>query len=159
MCGDVNIDCAVNIFDITRIICMLYTGCPYPVPECIANVNGEGPVNIFDAVYLITYLYKGGEAPVCDCSGGGSPKVTGYDFGDNQTSGEIGSVFEDGRTIINLNNTTDIVALEIGLRSVDGEAVRLTNRIDELQLHSGQESENIKLALLKNGLEIGTVII
>jgi hypothetical protein len=66
MCGDVNDDEIVNIFDVTHLISFLYMSGPLPIPvEEAGNVNNDGDVNIFDVSYLISYLYMSGPAPVC----------------------------------------------------------------------------------------------
>ncbi len=65
LCGDVNNDGTVNIFDITFIISYLYLGGPAPVSLESADVNHDGQVNIFDITYLISYLYLDGAPPDC----------------------------------------------------------------------------------------------
>jgi parallel beta-helix repeat protein len=65
ICGDVNIDYNVNIFDITFLISYLYRGGSTPDPMYIADVNHDSSVNIFDVTYLISYLYRGGTEPDC----------------------------------------------------------------------------------------------
>jgi len=66
LCGDVNSDCFVNIFDITYLIAYLYMNGPSPIPTVsIGDVNADGTVNIFDITYLISYLYLNGAPPVC----------------------------------------------------------------------------------------------
>jgi hypothetical protein len=64
-CGDVNGDCAINIFDIVYLINYLYLEGPPPDPLESADVNNDGAVNIFDATYLISYLYLDGPPPIC----------------------------------------------------------------------------------------------
>jgi hypothetical protein len=65
LCGDVNFDGMVNIFDITYLIDYLYReGPPPPNPE-LADVNDDELINIFDITYLISYLYQGGPDPNC----------------------------------------------------------------------------------------------
>lgn len=65
ICGDVNNDLAVNIFDVTFIITFLYLGGPAPYPSNAGDVNNDGTINIFDITTLISYLYMGGSDPVC----------------------------------------------------------------------------------------------
>lgn len=65
VCGDVNGDGVINIFDVTGIIGYLYKGDPPPDPLEAADVNNDSEVNIFDATYLISYLYTGGPLPNC----------------------------------------------------------------------------------------------
>ncbi len=65
ICGDVDADGEVNIFDITALIAYLYLeGDPPPVIES-ADVNNDGEINIFDITYLIAWLYLEGPAPDC----------------------------------------------------------------------------------------------
>jgi len=65
LCGDVNSDGVVNIFDITFLISYLYLGGPAPADSNSADVNNDGMVNIFDITGLISYLYLGGSPPNC----------------------------------------------------------------------------------------------
>jgi hypothetical protein len=65
ICGDVNLDGLVNIFDITYLIEYLYLEGEAPNPMESADVNNDGATNIFDVTYLITYLYLEGPQPEC----------------------------------------------------------------------------------------------
>jgi len=65
ICGDINADETVNIFDITGLIAYLYLDGPAPDPLASADVNNDGTINIFDVTYLITFLYLDGPDPVC----------------------------------------------------------------------------------------------
>ena len=64
VCGDVNMDGSVNIFDIAAIISYLYMDGPEPYPYDAANVNGDATINIFDITHLIAFLYLDGADPV-----------------------------------------------------------------------------------------------
>ena len=65
LCGDVNADGEVNIFDVTSLIGYLYLGGIEPDPLESADVNNDGEINIFDVTHLIGYLYLDGPAPDC----------------------------------------------------------------------------------------------
>ena len=65
ICGDVNDDGDVNIFDITFLIDYLYRGGPPPNHPNAADINNDGAVNIFDITGLIDYLYRDGPEPDC----------------------------------------------------------------------------------------------
>ncbi len=65
ICGDVNSDSDVNIFDATFLISYLYKDGPAPEALVASDVNNDGAVNIFDITYLITFLYSGGPDPNC----------------------------------------------------------------------------------------------
>ncbi len=65
MCGDVNSDALINIFDITFLISSTYLGGPSPDPIESADVNHDLVNNIFDITYLISFLYLDGPAPNC----------------------------------------------------------------------------------------------
>jgi len=65
ICGDVNDDGNVNIFDITYLISYLYLSGPAPQLLESADVNNDESVNIFDITYLISYLYLDGPEPNC----------------------------------------------------------------------------------------------
>ena len=65
ICGDINGDLVINIFDATSLISYLYIGGEPPVSMNEADVNSDSAVNIFDVTFLITYLYLEGPAPDC----------------------------------------------------------------------------------------------
>jgi hypothetical protein len=65
LCGNINGDEDINIFDITYLISFLYLDGPPPTPMNAANVNGDADINIFDVVYLISYIYLEGPEPNC----------------------------------------------------------------------------------------------
>ncbi len=65
MCGDVNEDELVNLFDITYLITFLYQSGPPPTPMVAADVNNSGDCNIFDVTDLISHLYRGGGPLQC----------------------------------------------------------------------------------------------
>jgi len=65
LCGNVNNDIYVNIFDITYLISYLYLEGDPPIPLFAGDVNGDDIVNIFDITYLISYLYLDGPDPDC----------------------------------------------------------------------------------------------
>jgi hypothetical protein len=60
MCGDLNNDKLVNILDISKYICYLYSACAPPMYVGTMDVNASGSDNILDITYLIAYLYQGG---------------------------------------------------------------------------------------------------
>ncbi len=65
ICGDVNNDGDINIFDITYLISYLYLSGPPPESPSVADVNNDGTLNIFDITHLISYLYLSGPPPDC----------------------------------------------------------------------------------------------
>ncbi len=66
ICGDVNDDNLINIFDITYLISYLYMGGPDPLPDKEAgDMDGNNEIEIFDITYLIGYLYRSGPDPMC----------------------------------------------------------------------------------------------
>jgi hypothetical protein len=65
LCGDVNGDETVNLFDVTYLISYLYMAGPQPVPLFVGNVNNDADINIFDITYMISYLYMSGPEPDC----------------------------------------------------------------------------------------------
>ncbi len=65
ICGDINEDTAVDIFDIVFLIAYLYLDGPSPANLFAADVNKDGDINIFDVTGLIGYLYLGGAEPNC----------------------------------------------------------------------------------------------
>jgi len=65
ICGDVNDDQVINIFDVTYLISYLYLSGPPPNMLDMADVNNDGTLNIFDITYLIQFLYLNGPDPNC----------------------------------------------------------------------------------------------
>ncbi len=67
ICGDVNDDGIVNVFDVTEIIKCEYIPLypPCELSPYVVDVNNDGLINIFDIVYLVSYLYKDGADPFC----------------------------------------------------------------------------------------------
>ena len=67
-CGDINIDCSVNIADLTYLVDYLFSGGNEPLPYlCCADINGDDAVNIADLTRLVEFMFSGGDAPVDDC--------------------------------------------------------------------------------------------
>jgi hypothetical protein len=65
ICGDVNSDGAVDIFDIVFLITYLYLDGPAPASLSAADINNDGAVNIYDISGLIEFLYLGGAPLIC----------------------------------------------------------------------------------------------
>ncbi|MCP4704615.1 MAG: hypothetical protein GY865_08390, partial [candidate division Zixibacteria bacterium] len=65
LCGDIDGDNTVNLYDIIHYIYYRYKGGPPPVSMLTADVNSDGVYNILDIVVLCSYKYKNGPAPVC----------------------------------------------------------------------------------------------
>jgi len=65
LCGNINLDNAVNIIDITYMIDYLYNFGSAPDPLIAGDVNDDSFINIIDVSYLISYLYNSGPSPEC----------------------------------------------------------------------------------------------
>jgi hypothetical protein len=65
ICGDVNNDSKLNIFDIADLISYLYLGGPTPPLLSAGDVDNNGTINLFDIIGIIEYLYLNGEALTC----------------------------------------------------------------------------------------------
>jgi hypothetical protein len=63
--GDVNIDGAINILDITFLISYVYMHGAEPKPPTSGSFNGDCAVNILDITYLIAYIYMNGPELIC----------------------------------------------------------------------------------------------
>ncbi len=65
ICGDINNDATVDIFDIVFLIAYLYLDGPAPANLSSADVNNDGSINIFDISDIIEYLYMDGPSLIC----------------------------------------------------------------------------------------------
>jgi hypothetical protein len=65
ICGDIDGDDVITIYDVIYFIYYKYRGGPAPVSLTMADVNRDYRLNIMDIVGLLTYLYKSGPTPVC----------------------------------------------------------------------------------------------
>ncbi len=65
ICGDVNNDATIDIFDIVFLIAYLYLDGPAPANLSVADVNNDGSINIFDISDIIEYLYMDGPSLIC----------------------------------------------------------------------------------------------
>jgi hypothetical protein len=67
VCGDLNNDGEVNIFDVVTLISFIYEGYQdeYMYPISYWDIDGNGFINLFDIVHLISFLYLSGPPPIC----------------------------------------------------------------------------------------------
>ena len=65
--GDANLDCAIDLGDLLRLISYLFRGGLCPQPMKAGDVNCDCVVDLGDLLYLISYLYKGGLPPKPGC--------------------------------------------------------------------------------------------
>lgn len=65
LCGDIDGDNTVSIFDIIYYIIYKYKGGPPPASMLMADINKDEVYNILDIIFLVTYLYKDGPTPAC----------------------------------------------------------------------------------------------
>jgi len=60
--GDVNTDGAIDVFDIVRLIDVVFSG-GLACPGNLADVNCDSVADVFDLIYLIEYTFSGGPPP------------------------------------------------------------------------------------------------
>ena len=65
VCGELNGDGAVNLFDVVFLIQYLYLSGQAPAVIEAADVNNSGNVDVFDITAMIAYLYLGGGGLSC----------------------------------------------------------------------------------------------
>jgi hypothetical protein len=70
LCGDINLDDAVNVSDAVGIINYVFMGADPPSDLREGDINCDGRSNVSDAVWLINYTFIGGDEP-CDSDGDG----------------------------------------------------------------------------------------
>jgi len=145
ICGDVNNDENVNIFDITYLISYLYMEGPPPEIMESADVNHDGARNIFDITYLIGYLYLDGPEPDCTGSGKQFAKDSRNDIGHNAT---ITCTVSENESIISVNSPVDVFGLELTLKSSNNDLANLECVNEGLQIYSSQKESKIKLGML-----------
>jgi len=61
--GDVNDDGAVNVSDLTNLVCFLFSGCPPLTCPDHLDVDASGAGNVSDLTYLVAHLFTGGPLP------------------------------------------------------------------------------------------------
>jgi hypothetical protein len=61
--GDLNLDQAVNVSDLTLLVEYLWAGGSVP-ERIVADINGSCEVDVSDLTYFVEYLFGGGPAPV-----------------------------------------------------------------------------------------------
>lgn len=71
--GDINSDAIVDVFDVTALVDIAFSGAP-PAPtdpNCPVNtradLNCDNAIDVFDVIYAITYVFSGGPAPCNLC--------------------------------------------------------------------------------------------
>jgi hypothetical protein len=63
LCGDVNSDGELNVYDVTPLIAYLFMGGPAPDPLASADVDLCESINVSDVVHLCDYMFCGGPDP------------------------------------------------------------------------------------------------
>lgn len=66
VCGDADGSRDIDIADVVRLICYIFSGCVAPPLEA-ADADCDGEITIADAVYLVNYIFSGGAAPCAVC--------------------------------------------------------------------------------------------
>ncbi len=146
VCGDVNCDTTVNIFDITYLITNLYLDGPDPCHPYLADLNGrDGLKNIFDITYLISFLYLEGPSP--DCIGSdktfASVKKT-----PKSDSALIVCSSKEGKSVIEINSPEEIFGIEMILKSKDARTATLGSLVDGVKLYYSQDGDIITLGMV-----------
>jgi len=148
ICGDVDLDRVVNIFDIVYIIQFLYLEGPPPESIESANVNGDATVNIFDITYLIGNLYLDG--PPLDCA----PVEKSYaseviaKIAEGEECATIYSSFDKDKTTINIESPSDVYGIEMILESSDGSKLELKSLKEGIPVYYSQSNDQIKLGMV-----------
>ncbi|MBI3589388.1 MAG: hypothetical protein HY093_03185 [Candidatus Liptonbacteria bacterium] len=70
VCGDLNGDEVLDIFDVTLLVNVAFRGASPPALFARGDINGDGKYDIFDVTLLINHVFRGGPAPTT-CIGSG----------------------------------------------------------------------------------------
>jgi len=65
ICGDIDGDNAVNLYDIIYYLQYKYKGGPAPISLLTADINKDGFHSILDIIFLLNYRFKNGPTPDC----------------------------------------------------------------------------------------------
>lgn len=150
--GDADNDTLVIINDVNYLIAMLFTQGPLPLILNDGDVDGNCKLNIGDVTHLISYIFDTTGTPPTlsdnDCVPG-SLKLTP---GDNFIVAEdvalkVGAKERNRRPII-FNASRKVHALALTLRALSGSQVKVTNKLDGVQLHWSQQGDVVRIGLL-----------
>jgi hypothetical protein len=61
--GDLNSDFGIDVFDIVKLIDIVFSGGAPSCPDYLTDVNCDGSSDVFDLIYLIEYAFSGGPPP------------------------------------------------------------------------------------------------
>ena len=65
VCGDVNGDENLDVFDMTLLIDVIFSEHDYPTHPASMDVNNDGQYDVFDLITLINYIFSEGPALTC----------------------------------------------------------------------------------------------
>lgn len=146
--GDVNNDGSCNVGDVVYMINLIFKGGPEPIPFWMAgDVNEDGGVNLGDQVYLLNYVFKGGPAPLNGC--GESPPrldLPHHTLSGPAAVGDLNSSFDGAGTIIKINSTIDLMAIQLEVECDDGAVI--SDLTPDLQKFSSQSDGVARVGLL-----------
>ena len=139
--GDVNDDGGVNIADITVMVDYLFLGGAEPPIMEACDANGDcNMANVADLTYMAAYLFQGGGEPQMHCS------MVSKQAARNDRL-EIGSAFENNRTIVSVYSDVDLRGLQLEL-SGDAADAAVNLLSDRVELFQGSRDGTIRIGLL-----------
>ncbi len=68
VCGDVNLNKAINAADLIFLVNHVFKGGPPPFNNDLGDVNNDGRITSGDIIYLVNFIFKSGPPPCGDSS-------------------------------------------------------------------------------------------
>lgn len=150
--GDANNDDKINIADVTKLICFVFSDCdstfrPITPDRLMGDANCTGTVNIADVTFLIARIFSGGPPPP-------SPCFEYETFGATLKLAVDRSVvfypetISPGRKALRINTLKTLHAISLTLLAPNGVKLDITKKITGPDLYWSQTGDTVKIGIL-----------